>query len=65
MEIIAFDLEPVVLPKDDPTWKFALGANPATEGVVVRLATDSAEGYGYASATAHMESRMEFTSLML
>jgi L-alanine-DL-glutamate epimerase-like enolase superfamily enzyme len=56
MEIIAFDLEPVVLPKDDPTWKFALGANPATEGVVVRLATDSAEGYGYASATAHMGS---------
>ena len=56
MQIIAFEIEPVVLPKDDPTWKFALGANPATEGVVLRLATDTAEGFGYASATAHMGS---------
>ena len=44
MQIIAFDLEPVVLPKDDPTWKFALGANPATEGVVLRLATEDRRG---------------------
>jgi L-alanine-DL-glutamate epimerase-like enolase superfamily enzyme len=56
MQITAFDIEPLLLPKDDPTWKFALGSNPVTEGVVLRIATKDAEGYGYASATAHMGS---------
>lgn len=56
MEIIAFDIEPVVLKKEDPEWKFALGANPNTEGVILRIATADAAGFGYASATAHMGS---------
>ncbi|MBB4189477.1 mandelate racemase/muconate lactonizing enzyme family protein [Sinorhizobium terangae] len=56
MEIVAFDVEPVVLKKDDPEWKFALGAKPNTEGVILRVATAEAEGFGYASATAHMGS---------
>lgn len=56
MEITAFDIEPVILKKEDPEWKFALGANPNTEGVVLRIATADAEGFGYASATAHMGS---------
>ncbi|WP_454850936.1 mandelate racemase/muconate lactonizing enzyme family protein [Rhizobium binxianense] len=56
MTITAFDIEPVVLKKDDPEWKFALGASPVTEGVILRIATDEAEGFGYASATAHMGS---------
>ena len=56
MEITAFDIEPVILKKEDPEWKFALGANPNTEGVILRIATADAEGFGYASATAHMGS---------
>lgn len=54
LEITAFDLRPQVLRKEDPTWKFALGASPVTEGVILRLATRRAEGFGYASATPHM-----------
>ena len=56
MQINSFDIEPVVLRKEDPNWKFALGASPETAGVVLRIATDRAEGFGYASATAHMGS---------
>lgn len=52
-----FATYPNVMRKDDPTWKFALGASPVTEGVVLRLvAQDGTEGFGYASATAHMGS---------
>ena len=41
--------------KEDPAWRFALGANPTTEGAVLRIAdTDGNEGFGYASATAHI-----------
>jgi L-Ala-D/L-Glu epimerase len=41
--------------KEDPNWRFALGANPTTEGAVLRIADDEGnEGFGYASATAHM-----------
>ena len=50
-----FECQPSVMRKDDPTWRFALGASPTTEGVILRLAAeDGTEGYGYASATAHM-----------
>ena len=43
--------------KEDPTWKFALGASPVTEGsILVLRAEDGTEGIGYASATPHMGS---------
>ncbi len=59
MIIRHFDLAPSVMPKDDPTWRFALGANPTVEGLILRLATeDGAVGYGYASAVPHMGSVM-------
>jgi hypothetical protein len=49
------DLEPVTLRKEDPNWRFALGASPITEGLIVRLQTDDGEvGQGYASAAPHM-----------
>ena len=48
-------LEPCVMRKTDPKWRFALGASPVTEGVVVTLtAENGAQGFGYGSATAHM-----------
>jgi L-alanine-DL-glutamate epimerase-like enolase superfamily enzyme len=41
--------------KEDPNWRFALGANPTTEGAILRIVDDQGnEGFGYASATAHM-----------
>jgi len=55
MRIERVELMPCVLRKDDPKWRFALGANPTTEGVIVTLTGESGErGYGYASATPHM-----------
>jgi L-Ala-D/L-Glu epimerase len=55
-----FDVSPCTMRKEDPAWRFALAANPVTEGQVVRIATeDGAEGFGYASATAHMGSTLE------
>lgn len=47
-------IDPCILPKDDPEWKFALAANPNSEGWVVTLvAEDGTCGYGYASAMPH------------
>ena len=57
MKIVAFDTQVSVMRKDDPTWKFALGASPIIEGHILRIATDDGlEGFGYASTTAHMGS---------
>jgi L-alanine-DL-glutamate epimerase-like enolase superfamily enzyme len=50
-----FEILPCTMRKEDPTWRFALGASPVTDGQVVCLRSqDGVEGYGYASATAHM-----------
>jgi L-alanine-DL-glutamate epimerase-like enolase superfamily enzyme len=52
-----FEIEPCTMRKEDPNWRFALGASPVTDGHVLRIATDDGqEGYGYASATPHMGS---------
>jgi L-alanine-DL-glutamate epimerase-like enolase superfamily enzyme len=54
-KIVSLSLFPCIMPKEDPKWRFALGASPTTEGWIVCLKTeDGAEGFGYASATAHM-----------
>lgn len=57
MKICEFNVHPLTMRKEDPTWKFALGASPVTDGLVLEL-VDSAghRGFGYASATAHMGS---------
>ena len=68
MKITQFEIRDSVMRKEDPTWRFALGANPVTSGKFVRLGTeDGFEGFGYASATAHMgaispalEAQLEF-----
>lgn len=53
-------LIPCVMAKDDPTWRFALGANPTTEGWIFAIHGDNGlTGYGYASATAHMGASSE------
>ena len=53
--ICGYDSYPNVMRKEDPTWKFALGASPVTEGSILRIVDDQGnEGFGYASATPHM-----------
>src|SRR4051812_34385861 len=55
MRIARVELAPLVMRKEDPKWRFALGASPTTEGIIVTLHTDTGVcGYGYASATPHM-----------
>src|SRR4029078_7169963 len=55
MVIESVGIEPCIMPKEDPTWRFALAANPESEGWLITLRTaDGAVGVGYASSTAHM-----------
>ena len=54
MKIVDVRIEESVLPKKDKDWKFALAANPATEGWIVNIRTeDGTVGYGYASTMNH------------
>jgi len=54
MKIVETRVEESVLPKKDKDWKFALAANPATEGWIVSIRTeDGTIGYGYASTMNH------------
>src|SRR5579864_892922 len=60
MKIARAELKPCVLRKVDPQWRFALGANPTTEGVVVTLTGENgAQGFGYGSSTPHMGATRE------
>ena len=46
--------------KTDPKWRFALGASPVTEGVVVTMTAENGlQGFGYGSATPHMGATRE------
>jgi L-alanine-DL-glutamate epimerase-like enolase superfamily enzyme len=54
MKIVDVRVEESILPKKDKDWKFALAANPATEGWIVNIhAEDGTVGYGYASTMNH------------
>src|SRR5882672_4589646 len=60
MIIARVELEPCVMRKEDPNWRFALGASPVTEGVVVTItAENGVQGFGYGSATPHMGATRE------
>jgi L-alanine-DL-glutamate epimerase-like enolase superfamily enzyme len=60
MIITRIECEPCVMRKEDPKWRFALGASPVTEGVVVTLTAETgAQGFGYGSATPHMGATRE------
>lgn len=60
MKIVRARLDACVLHKQDPNWRFARGASPTTEGVIVTLTgDDGTEGYGYGSATPHMGATRE------
>jgi len=54
MKIVEARVDESILPKKDKDWKFALAANPATEGWIVSIRTeDGTTGYGYASTMNH------------
>ena len=54
MKIAEMHIDPCSLSKEDPTWRFALAANPMTEGWAVSItAEDGTTGYGYASSMPH------------
>ena len=54
MKIVDARIDECVLPKKDKDWKFALAANPTTEGWIVNIRTeDGTVGYGYASTMNH------------
>jgi L-Ala-D/L-Glu epimerase len=54
MKIVEVRVDESVLPKKDKDWKFALAANPATQGWIVSIrAEDDTVGYGYASTMNH------------
>ena len=54
MKIVDVRIDESILPKKDKDWKFALAANPATEGWIVSIrAEDGTVGYGYASTMNH------------
>jgi len=60
MKIEKMTVAPCVMRKQDPTWRFALGASPTSEGLIVTITTDDGRrGYGYAAATSHMGASME------
>src|SRR5258705_12168132 len=60
MIIARVELEPCVMRKEDPKWRFALGASPVTEGVVVTVTgQNGVQGFGYGSATPHMGATRE------
>ena len=43
------------MPKQDPSWRFALGARPVVRALVVRVATDlGLEGHGFAAEIPHL-----------
>ncbi len=44
----------MVMPKEDPSWRFALGASPETEGFLVTVRSDDGDGIGWASVIPHL-----------
>jgi L-alanine-DL-glutamate epimerase-like enolase superfamily enzyme len=54
MHLTAVDIFPISLTKDDPTWHFALGGTPASDGFLVRLtADDGTIGFGSCAAATY------------
>lgn len=60
MRIESISFEPCIMPKDDPTWRFALAATSESTGWLVTVRSDEgAVGYGYASTPGHMGANQE------
>jgi len=54
MKIAKAEIMPVIMPKEDPEWRFALGGGSEDRGMIVKLTSDDGlVGLGYTSAAAH------------
>ncbi len=50
----------LIMPKTDPTWRFALGARPTTRSCIVCLTLDDGKkGYGFAGEIPHLGFALE------
>ncbi len=59
MLVASAKIEPCIMPKEDPEWRFALRADPVSESWIVELTSDSGVvGWGCASPSPHMGSNM-------
>ncbi len=55
MRITSIVVQPVVMPKEDPTWRFALAAYPESDGFLVTVHTDEGlEGIGFTTPVPHL-----------
>ncbi len=60
MNIADIRIDPCDLAKDDPEWRFALAANPLSQGWAVSvIAEDGTTGYGYGSSMPHYGAPLE------
>lgn len=60
MKIADVRIDPSILPKIDKEWRFALAANPRSEGWIVSIiAEDGTIGYGFASSMPHYGASLE------
>ena len=54
MKIANMEIIPVVLPKEDPEWRFALGGEAEAKAFIIKLVSDEAiSGIGYAASAMH------------
>lgn len=54
MRVNGVDIVAISLVKDDPTWHFALGGTPASDGFLIRLMTDDGiAGFGSCAAATY------------
>jgi len=54
MKITEMEITPVVMPKEDKEWRFALGGESTARGFLVKIFSDEGViGLGYAGAAAH------------
>ena len=60
LKIVRRRAVPVTLRKKDPNWRFALGARPLSQGVVVDLESeDGVHGYGWVGEIQHLGHGLE------
>ena len=54
MKIANMEIIPVVLPKEDPEWRFALGGEAEAKAFIIKLVSDEGiSGIGYAASAMH------------
>jgi L-Ala-D/L-Glu epimerase len=54
MKIVDSEIKPIIMPKEDKEWRFALGGEPESRACIMKLTSDEGiVGIGYAGTAAH------------